>query len=124
LNPPNESRRNLRRRPCPHHKCRRQLITFRKVSLGTDPNCVALYGTNSVPCKQWSHIAVTSDGTQYQIPPPKEEYRNFIGKMDRMKETRYFFKGKIDDLRVYNRPLTAEEVKALVNPPPKPAKPQ
>lgn len=122
-------------------------FSFRKVSLGSDPNCVAIQGTRPVPTKAWAHIAVVSDGTQYQLyidgepdactastqnlgkwfselPAPREEFSNYIGKMERYKETRHFFKGKIDDLRVYNRPLTAEELKALVNTPPKPAKPQ
>ena len=89
------------------------------------------YPKMRVPEGQWVHVAATIGNgiaTPYinGVPdesvvrykaPITQEFPLFIG-FDRKKETppRYF-QGLLDELRIYNRVLTPEEIKVLATPP-------
>ena len=79
------------------------------------------YGSNSVPTSTWTHLAVTHDGTNARLyvngtlvstvatPGTKPSVNGAlrIGGNGVWKE---WFKGQIDDVRVYDRALTAAEI--------------
>ena len=82
------------------------------------------FSTNTVELNQWTQIVFQWTGTKWQfyrdgrfvhevdytgtVPPTVNSTMN-IGSMD----GGYYFTGKIDDIRIYNRTLTDDEIKAI-----------
>jgi Concanavalin A-like lectin/glucanases superfamily len=74
----------------------------------------------------WTHVAVTFDGLylrmyvdNVEVFSQFEPYQNLaaneplvVGALKNRVEISNFWKGRVDELRVYNRPLSADEVKA------------
>jgi hypothetical protein len=93
---------------------------------GDDSDQYSNFRFDSSKLNQWHHIAVTYDsangtirfyidGTadtvrQYDVPRPVTVAPAWIGGWDR--EARWFL-GSLDDIRIYNRVLTASEIQAL-----------
>lgn len=87
-----------------------------------------LKGTSALPLNVWTHLAATSDGATARL------YMNGVQVSSRALAGSTltssgplriggnnvwgeFFKGRIDDVRIYNRPLTANEIQADMNTP-------
>lgn len=75
------------------------------------------------PAKGWHHLAYTTDGTTHRLYldgslvdsttvsiPPAVVAKARLGSYDRNSE---MFAGQLDDVRIYSRPLTANEIVAL-----------
>jgi glucose/arabinose dehydrogenase len=80
----------------------------------------------SVPLGQWSHLAVVFNGTQAQfylngvLMGTSAVNASITARGNALRigadaNTQQFFKGLIDDLRIYNRALTAAEVQGDMN---------
>lgn len=77
----------------------------------------------------WHHVVVTGNGTNitYYIDNSSYAGSNSMGTFSTGNSTRvtslgritnfalYFFEGKLDDIRIYNRTLTTDEITALYN---------
>jgi len=81
---------------------------------------------SALPLGQWSHVAVVFNGTQAQFyvngtlaatrpVPATITARGNQLRIGADANTQQFYKGAIDDLRVYKRALTASEVQADMN---------
>jgi hypothetical protein len=100
----------------------------------TGSNNVNLFITERPPLGQWMHLAVTWSSAAFavymdgqlmgsapsgpSVPPPGVTPsslgitpRNFIGRSQRSEDA--YFEGAIDEFRVYDHALTAEEVRSL-----------
>jgi hypothetical protein len=84
---------------------------------------VPTYGTGSLPLNTWSHVAATFDGSKvtFYVNGTAVASKSVSGSMVtssgvlRIGGTSIWgewFKGKIDEVRVYNTPLSATEIKA------------
>jgi uncharacterized protein YjdB len=97
--------------------------------LGSDYK-YALRNTGLLPTKTWQHVAVTMDefdavlyvnghevkrSSTFNVEPRMllETTMNYIGKS--RNSTDRLFAGKLDDFRIYNRALSAEEIAALAD---------
>jgi len=82
--------------------------------------------TGSLAMNEWQHLAATLDGDgkavfyrngelvlskQLMVPPSVTRRDNYIGKSNWRGNA--YYEGLMDDVRIYNRALSAEEVKAL-----------
>lgn len=77
----------------------------------------------------WQHIAGTFDGTTIRLylngvllsetlspgPIATNDHPFFIGRTDSGSNDSDFFKGEIDELSLYNRALSLEEIQSIVN---------
>ena len=81
---------------------------------------------SGLPLGQWSHVAVTFNGTQAQFyvngalvatraVAASMTARGNLLRIGADANTQQFYKGSIDDLRIYRRTLTASEVQADMN---------
>jgi uncharacterized protein (TIGR02145 family) len=82
------------------------------------------YSTSTISANTWTHIVVTWDGQRIKIFLNGEvdsshiftgsvieaNRQPYIGKVD---NNTAFFNGKIDDIRIYNRPLNEQEILLL-----------
>ena len=114
-----EDKKNLNWFGMPHHENPRslRLHTSRTGWLDSTQGVVAF--------NQWSHFIGTYDGTTAKIylngqlvaegttspAPPSTSYKFYIGRNYSINPE--FLSGLVDDVRIYNRALSAEEVKAL-----------
>ncbi|MBV6505562.1 MAG: hypothetical protein ILNGONEN_01125 [Syntrophorhabdaceae bacterium] len=75
----------------------------------------------STPALIWKHIVIVSDGVRVKVYENTSKKLDFSGTTNHSNrlvigDSRYngrYFTGKIDDIRVYNRALTEEEVREL-----------
>lgn len=83
-----------------------------------------------LPLNEWHHLAVTYDGRQSTLYVDGVEKGSSPQEVDTAHETyivgrnlstQNFFDGLIDEVAVYNRPLTAEEIKTLFTREPSPS---
>jgi hypothetical protein len=76
-----------------------------------------------LPLNQWSHLAIVFSGTQVQfyvngvLVSTKTMSATLTARGNQLRlgadnNTQQFFKGLVDDVRVYNRTLTAAEVQS------------
>ena len=101
--------------------------------MNTQPAESKAAGTKNVSDGQWHHVAATYDGETYKMytdgvldanMPGKGFIQNFgsnvvcIGAHYKTSDpdARRFFKGLIDDVRIYDDAQTAEDIKALATP--------
>lgn len=95
-----------------------------KMHFGTcDGTSHNVYTTTTIPLNQWSHVVGWSNGTTNKVyingveagssasGTLKDSSSNFSISTG----TGYGFTGKIDDVRVYNRALSASEISAIKN---------
>ncbi|MDQ0111864.1 LamG-like jellyroll fold domain-containing protein [Paenibacillus harenae] len=95
-------------------------ITFHRFMSYPEP-----YAEGPIHRNYWYHLAVTYDGSQYRMYrngllvseergrlKPDGEEPLYIGRKS-TDEPYFFFQGKIDDIRIYDRPLTPDEVSEL-----------
>ena len=82
--------------------------------------------TNTISTNAWTHVAMTYDGTTFRpyvngvadsgtrtiAHQAGGSFSVYIGTFD---ATQLFYYGKIDDVRIYNRALTAQEVSDIYN---------
>jgi hypothetical protein len=84
---------------------------------------VGLNGTAAVPLNTWSHLAITFDGTTLRmfLNGVQTGTRTITGAVGMTSGALRiggnsvwgeYFKGLIDEVRIYNRPLTAAEIQA------------
>jgi hypothetical protein len=87
---------------------------------------VILQSQNALPTNQWVHVAATRDGATaslyldgviqgsapYSFVPPNEALTLRIGSVGTTAGAE-FFKGMIDDVRVYDQPLSTQEIQRL-----------
>jgi hypothetical protein len=87
---------------------------------------VVVVSQSTLPVRQWVHVAATRDGAMaslyldgqlqdwasYSFVPPHEAQALRIGSVGTT-EGAGFFKGKLDDVRIYDRALTEEETQEL-----------
>jgi hypothetical protein len=81
-------------------------------------------GEDPLPVNAWSHVALTYDGSQVALyvngelvdcsPAPSPAPRVIAGELQigAATESGDYFKGRIDEVRIYNRALNAAEVEA------------
>jgi hypothetical protein len=94
--------------------------------VSSDQNAIS--PRRAIPFDQWTHVAGTSDGTTMrfyvngvevsQMPSPlmlPSPTTLVIGACQRLGVKEQFFNGRIDELNVYNRALSAAEVRSIVN---------
>ena len=96
---------------------------------GGTPSSGEAYTNPAIPANVWAHIAVTYSGGTVSVFINGALLRTFtgvnspltnnspvdIGRMLYSGGYRHFFSGKMDDMRLYNRALSAAEVTALYN---------
>ncbi len=95
-------------------------ITFHRFMSYPEP-----YAEGPIHRNYWYHLAVTYDGSHFRLfrngqlvseeqgrLKPEGEEPLYIGRKS-TDEPYFFFQGKIDDLRMYDRPLTPDEVNEL-----------
>lgn len=84
---------------------------------------------NPLQVNVWQHIAGTFDGTVMRLyldgvlagetvssgPIATNDHPFFIGRTDSGSNDSDFFKGEIDELSLYNRALSLEEIQSIVN---------
>ena len=91
-------------------------------------------GDSTIPTDTWTHIAVTRDGSQFQLYENGEaastDLANSPGNADLSNNdeslyiggthinTSYCFQGYLDEIRIYNRTLSPSEIKKHSSPPP------
>ncbi|MEV6932012.1 LamG-like jellyroll fold domain-containing protein [Dactylosporangium sp. NPDC051485] len=86
------------------------------------------YGTTACPLSAWTHIALTYDGTNLRLyvngtlvstKAKTGTLKQTTGQLSIGGNTPYgeYFKGLIDEARVYNRALTAAEIQTVMNTP-------
>ncbi|MCD6094498.1 LamG domain-containing protein, partial [bacterium] len=91
-------------------------------------------GYSTIPTDTWTHIAVTRDGSQFQLYENGEaastDLANSPGNADLSNNdeslyiggthinTSYCFQGYLDEIRIYNRTLSPSEIKKHSSPPP------
>jgi hypothetical protein len=100
-------------------------------------NDTSVFSADSIVANQWMHAAVVIDGrlaTFYvngEVSGPVNQDRGGpidnisadhveIGREDRSDDgsmPRWYFDGRLDDVRIYARALTASEIQSIVNPP-------
>jgi hypothetical protein len=97
-------------------------IEFAVAQEGSEP--VSIMSSGTTPLNEWTHVAVCLDGSEatiyingqldasvgYGQRSLCEDCRLWISSLGR--GTRFYF-GKIDDIRIYNIALSAEEIAAL-----------
>jgi hypothetical protein len=84
--------------------------------------------SGGVPFDKWTHIAGTSDGTTMRLYLNGEEIGSvpsvavlpraistLIGAHQRGGSKEQFFKGSVDEVSMYSRPLSADEIRAIYN---------
>ncbi len=100
-------------------------IEFVAAQLDLGP--VSVLSKAITPLREWSHLAVCLDGseasiyingrldssTNYSQRVPRQGYRLVIS--SHQGSTR-FYNGKIDDVRIYNGPLSEDDILSLANP--------
>ena len=90
-----------------------------------------IYGTSDIPTDSWSHVALTYDGTKFKIYVNGIEENDldiigiltaspnsdlFIGaESNGTSPTGGYFDGLIDDVAIFNTPLTSIEIQQLMN---------
>lgn len=90
-------------------------------TLDLDPGAITHSGSTEIPLNKWVHVAATWDGThiKYYVngkqDPLTYEFTGTISVTysDLVMGLDYgpsYLKGKLDDVRIYNRALTAEEI--------------
>lgn len=83
-----------------------------------DGNSLDAFNTSALT---WKHIVIVSDGSRVKVYENAHKRLDFSGTTNHSNQlvigdSRYngrYFKGKIDNVRVYNRAITNEEVRAL-----------
>ncbi|MEU7746444.1 LamG domain-containing protein [Nonomuraea sp. NPDC049158] len=96
--------------------------------LATDDAFSSVPGSGSLPVNTWSHLAVTYDGTMARLYLNGAQVGQGLATGDLLDDggafhiggnTAYgdYFKGLIDEVRVYNRAQTAAQVQADMNTP-------
>ena len=81
---------------------------------------------SAMPLGQWSHVAIVFDGTQASfyvngaLVSTRPVSASITARGNGLRigadaNTQQFFKGAIDDLRIYRRALTAAEIQADMN---------
>lgn len=102
------------------------LLRFDSQACGNNPS---ITGSSTLTLENWNHIALVKQGNQLyyyqnevligqttdntvQTCDTKNNLPLMIGKRS---PSLYHFTGKIDDIRIYNRPLTAAEISELKN---------
>ena len=97
-------------------------VEFVVAQEGSDP--VSILSNATTPLNEWTHVAVCLDGSEVEIyingqldasagyaqRVPREGCRLWISSLGA--NTR-FYNGKIDDVRIYNYPLSQVEIAAL-----------
>ncbi len=89
---------------------------------GVEHGYEGIYGTESMPPNAWSHLALTDDGAKIRLyvdgelvrtapSPPISHSEGALQIGGEMIFGNQFY-GKIDEIRIYNRPLEASEVAA------------
>ncbi|MGD0091616.1 MAG: LamG domain-containing protein [Planctomycetota bacterium] len=119
-------------------------LCVRKTASYSAQNCGGSAAT--IQPQKWNHVALASDGARYLIyvngqrddkctqPAqeagswfgafPPDGCKTLIGKSGReINGSFHFLKGKVDDVRVYDRALTEAEIQDLFRAPPFPVKP-
>jgi hypothetical protein len=87
---------------------------------------IATYGTNGLPVSRWSHLAVTYNGSNllFYVNGVQVSSLAQTGNIETSTNAlqiggdslyTQFFRGEIDDVRVYNLPLTAAQIQADMN---------
>jgi hypothetical protein len=99
-------------------------VEFTVAQAGSDP--VSIMSNATTPLNEWTHVAVSLDGSQttiyingrpdasagYAERVPREGFRLVISSLNA--STR-FYNGKIDDVRIYNVTLAADEIETLAH---------
>ena len=97
-------------------------VEFAVAQEGSEP--VSVMSNATTPLNEWTHVAVSLDGSQatiyingrpdasvtYAERVPRDVYRLWISSLST--DTR-FYNGLIDDIRIYNIALTAEQIDEL-----------
>lgn len=84
-------------------------------------------GADTVPAGQWNHIAATYDGITLTVfvngtvtssldigwPIASDTTNTIIGGTEAMDSVKQFFGGLVDEVRLYNTPLSADQIRDL-----------
>ncbi len=98
---------------------------------GTTGGATIAYGSTSLPVGQWTHVAMTYDGAKVQVYVKGELNGSSAGVSGAIGDNDYAvtiggqrailsggalaFKGKIDEVRIWNQALTADQIKTSFN---------
>jgi subtilisin family serine protease len=97
-------------------------LEFAVGQLGSDP--VSVLSTGQTPLDEWSHVAVSMDGSRASVYINGEldafaDYAERVAReghrlvISSYQASTRFYNGKIDDVRIYDAALSAEEIKAI-----------
>lgn len=95
----------------------------------TNTNWVGIEGTSILTVNNWQHVALTYDGSSWKIyyngqldteiadsgtiaPPYSDDGNLYLGDIGPNRGQNFFYKGLIDDVKIYNRALSASEIAA------------
>jgi len=101
-----------------------------RVYIAIANSSVALLSSNSslIATSTWTYVAATYDGSNVRFyvngaldrtvanttdPGTPATFDSYVGSLGYLNGTNYTFGGSLDDVRVYNRPLSAAEIKQL-----------
>jgi hypothetical protein len=100
------------------------------ITTNSNPGQQLLNGTTVLPLATWKHIAVVLDGQKaslyvdgalestsaitLRLADLGTTANNWLGRSQYMQDP--YFKGQLDDFRIYDRALTAEQVAAIAHP--------
>ena len=98
------------------------------VSVGAKSNQDIVHGPSAVPVSTWTHVATTYDGSNVRLYVNGSELASMplTGQLRRSNRPlriggntvwAEWFQGQIDDLRIYNRALSASELQTDMNTP-------
>ncbi len=109
-------RRALRVTEPDHFAGGNQILSFFNIG-GTD---IDLYSTTQLVPNNWYHIVTTYNRSEIKIyingisdtvvPASGQIHTTDVSTFIGTEETDYFFSGKIDEVKIYNRPLSAKQV--------------
>ena len=104
---------------------------FFRINQASNGDTYRINATSMYPIDgTWMHVAATYDGSTMRlyingveeahsvVPVPSIELNNVALSMGAQSTPSRYFKGWMDDARVYHRALSPEEIRAIINPPP------